>query len=50
MTAVGEGTVDMPAVLEAAQAHAEWLIVELDECATDMMEAVDKSYRYLASR
>ncbi|MDQ1255912.1 MAG: hypothetical protein QG656_506 [Candidatus Hydrogenedentes bacterium] len=50
MTAVGEGMVDMPAVLEAAQAHAEWLIVELDECATDMMEAVAKSYRYLAAR
>ena len=25
----------------------EWLIVELDSCATDMMEAVTKSCRWL---
>jgi sugar phosphate isomerase/epimerase len=45
MTAVGEGVVDIPAVVAAAQ--ADWLIVELDRCATDMMEAVQKSYVYL---
>jgi hypothetical protein len=25
------------------------MIVELDQCATDMLEAVAKSYRYLVS-
>lgn len=43
--AVGAGTVDIKACLEAADAR--WLIVELDECATDMMNAVSDSYRYL---
>jgi sugar phosphate isomerase/epimerase len=48
MTAVGDGKVDVPAVVKAAENNAEWLIVELDSCATDMMEAVARSYRYLA--
>lgn len=48
MVALGEGNVDLPAVVEASGGNAEWLIVELDECATDMFEAVEKSYRYLA--
>lgn len=47
-TAVGSGTLDMPAIIGAGTA-AEWLIVELDACATDMMEAVRQSYRYLTS-
>ena len=47
MVAVGEGVLDFPAIVQVAEGTAEWLIVELDECATDMMEAVEKSYRYL---
>jgi len=47
MVAVGEGALDFPTIIRAAEGQAEWLIVELDECATDMMEAVEKSYRYL---
>jgi sugar phosphate isomerase/epimerase len=50
MTALGEGVVDLPAVIAAAQGSAEWLVVELDHCATDMLEAVQKSYTYLVSR
>lgn len=47
-TAVGSGTLDIPRVLGAADPEVtDWLIVELDECATDMMEAVAQSYRYL---
>lgn len=45
MTAVGKGIMDWPATLAGAQ--AEWLIVELDSCATDMLEAVRDSYDYL---
>jgi sugar phosphate isomerase/epimerase len=48
MTAVGEGVMDFSAILAASPGSAEWLIVELDHCATDMLEAVDKSYQYLA--
>lgn len=47
MQAIGTGKMDVPAVINAARAHTEWVIVELDECATDMMTAVQQSYRYL---
>jgi sugar phosphate isomerase/epimerase len=47
MQALGEGVMDIPAVIQASAGHAEWLIVELDECATDMLTAVKKSYQYL---
>ena len=46
MMAVGQGLMDIPAVLHATN-DAKWLIVELDRCATDMMEAVSASYHYL---
>ena len=48
MLAVGEGVMDIPAILTAAKGFCEWQIVELDSCATDMLEAVKKSYQYLA--
>ena len=47
MMAVGAGRMDITAVIDAAGDNVEWLIVELDRCATDMMEAVEKSYEYL---
>ncbi len=47
-TAVGAGVLDMPAIVGAADPGVlQWLIVELDSCATDMMQAVADSYRYL---
>jgi len=48
-TAVGDGKVDIPGIIEAAKPTAQWMIVELDACATDMMEAVQKSYTYLTT-
>lgn len=48
MTAVGDGVMDMPAILEASQ--ADWHIVELDRSDGDMMVAVEKSYGYLAGK
>jgi sugar phosphate isomerase/epimerase len=48
MTACGAGKQDFPAVIAAAdQKLLKWVIVELDECATDMMQAVADSYAYL---
>jgi sugar phosphate isomerase/epimerase len=47
MTAVGDGVVDVPAIVQAGKPATEWLIVELDRCATDMMAAVARSYSYL---
>jgi hypothetical protein len=50
MTALGEGVVDIPSVVKAGAESTDWLIVELDRCATDMMEAVRKSYQYLIEK
>ena len=50
MTAVGEGVMDIPGVIAASASSAEWLIVELDRCATDMLAAVRKSYDYLTGK
>jgi sugar phosphate isomerase/epimerase len=47
MLALGEGIMDFPAIVKAAT-QTELFIVELDRCATDMFEAVRKSYQYLA--
>ena len=46
--AVGDGVMDVPSILAADAGKADWLIVELDSCDTDMMEAVEKSYNYLS--
>ena len=46
--AVGEGAVDIAASIAAAEkAGTAWAIVELDNCATDMEEAVRQSARFL---
>jgi sugar phosphate isomerase/epimerase len=49
MLAVGDGMMNVPAILTAAKDFCEWEIVEIDSCASDMLEAVNKSYQYLAS-
>ncbi|MFZ2362683.1 MAG: sugar phosphate isomerase/epimerase [Anaerolineae bacterium] len=46
MVAVGQGVLDFHAIVAAASG-AQWLIVELDRCATDMLVAVEQSHRYL---
>lgn len=48
-TALGEGKMDFAPIFAAAQPDV-WHVIELDDCATDMMEAVQKSYTYLSSR
>lgn len=47
MLAVGEGVMDFQPIVNAGQGSTDWMIVELDECATDMLTAVEKSYRFL---
>ena len=49
MVAVGDGVMDIPAIIKAGNGHTEWLIVELDACASDMLAAVEKSCNYLIS-
>jgi hypothetical protein len=50
MTAAGDGKVNFPAIVEAAGPNTRWMIVELDRCATDMFEAVVRSYKYLVGK
>jgi sugar phosphate isomerase/epimerase len=48
--AVGEGKVKIkPIVTTADPKSLQWLIVELDNCDTDMLEAVEKSYKWLVA-
>jgi len=49
MCALGEGRIDLPAVLEAARS-AEWHVVEIDHCHGDMLEALRRSVEYLRAR
>ena len=48
-TASGAGKMNLPAILVAAGPQVRWLVVELDECATDMTAAVAESYQYLTA-
>jgi sugar phosphate isomerase/epimerase len=49
MTAVGDGNLDFHSILRAGGNNTEWLIVEIDRCATDMVEAVQRSLQYLVA-
>jgi sugar phosphate isomerase/epimerase len=48
MTAVGEGRVDVPRILGALSRPVDW-VIELDECATDPLDAARQSRVYLES-
>lgn len=50
MVAVGSGAMDWPSIMAASAATAQWHIVELDRCATDMFTAVEDSYKYLVGK
>lgn len=47
MVAAGKGTQNFPAIVKAAGGNTEWMIVEMDSCATDMFTAIRESYNYL---
>jgi sugar phosphate isomerase/epimerase len=49
MTAVGQGRMPVAGILAAAP-QAEWHVVELDRCATDMLTAVRESLEWLAGQ
>lgn len=48
MVAVGSGAMPIVDILGAAK-HADWHVVELDRCDTDMATAVAQSYAYLVN-
>lgn len=46
--AVGTGKMNIPAMVAAADPNVlSWLIIEFDQCATDMVKAVEESLKYL---
>jgi len=48
MSAVGAGKVNVKGAIAAADPKVlKWLVVEIDRCEGDRVEAVEKSYRYL---
>ena len=46
MMPIGSGVLDFPAIIQAGGSHTEWWIVELDRCATDMVEAVQELHLF----
>jgi sugar phosphate isomerase/epimerase len=49
MTAVGKGTQNFPAIVQAAEGNTEWMVVEMDKTAGDVFVALKESYDYLIS-
>lgn len=48
--AIGSGKIDIPGCIKAADENVlQWLVVEIDNCDTDMFQAVARSYTYLTS-
>jgi sugar phosphate isomerase/epimerase len=48
MKPIGQGTLDIPTIIGAADPHIlEYLVVELDSCDIDPLDAVEQSYNYL---
>lgn len=49
MVALGQGILDFDAITEACGDDPKWFVIELDECATDVFEAVKESVDYLTN-
>lgn len=47
MCALGDGVMDFASIFHAANARVEWLVIELDECQSDIWEAVRRSFEFL---
>ena len=47
MVAAGSGLQDFPAIAAAGRGHIQWMIVEMDNCETDMFDAAAQSFAYL---
>ena len=49
MVALGKGVQDFAAITKACGDDPKWMVIELDECATDIFVAVKESVDYLVS-
>jgi sugar phosphate isomerase/epimerase len=50
MVAVGQGTQDFPGIVNAANGNTQWMIVEMDVCASDIFSAIKESHVYLTEK
>lgn len=50
MVAIGTGSQDFSAIIEASAGNAQWLVVEFDKCDTDIFEALGESMDYLKDK
>ncbi|MBA4053583.1 MAG: hypothetical protein C0490_02625 [Marivirga sp.] len=48
MVPVGSGAQNFPAIVKSAGGSTQWMVVEMDKCATDIFEAIAKSRAYLS--
>ena len=48
MVAVGQGLLDVPVIAAAGTGFTEYMIIEIDECETDMFTAIEQSHMFLA--
>ncbi len=48
MTPVGQGTQNIPAIVNAASDQVEWMVVEMDKTAIDVFDALRQSFEYMS--
>ena len=48
MTPVGQGTLNIPAIVNACSENVQWMVIELDKSAIDVFEALKQSVDYLS--
>jgi sugar phosphate isomerase/epimerase len=47
MTPVGQGTQNIPAIVDASANHVQWMVVELDKSAIEVFDALKQSFDYM---
>jgi sugar phosphate isomerase/epimerase len=48
MTPVGQGTLNIPAIVDACSENVKWMVIELDKAAIDPFDALKQSFDYLS--
>ncbi len=48
MTPVGQGTQNIPAIINACTDHVEWMVIEMDKTAIDVFDALKQSFDYMS--
>ena len=48
MTPVGQGTQNIPGVLNACTDQVQWMVIEMDKTAIDIYDALKQSFAYMS--